>query len=78
MSMNYDGTIHADRTYTESQMIKILGVSRSQMLEFYKDGLRYFQKTRSQQRQISGAEYHRFIERNSRPWEDDEVSAARV
>lgn len=72
MSMNYDGTIHADRTYTESQMMAILRISAAQMLEYYKQGLRFFQRTRKQERQVSGAEYHRFVERNSKPWDADE------
>jgi hypothetical protein len=71
MSMNYDGTIHADVIYTEDQMMKILGISRDQMVEYYKLGLRFYQRTRSQRRQICGAEYHRFVERNSQLWEED-------
>ena len=74
MSFDFNGSVDVHKTYTEAQLIKILGISRAQMIEHYKDGLRFYQRSRKQQRQISGAEYHRFVERNSRPWEDDDAN----
>lgn len=69
--MNYDGTVCVDKVYTEHALELILHISRDQMLEYYRLGLQFFQRTRKEPRQISGAEYHRFIERNSREWPDD-------
>lgn len=69
-TMNYDGTIDATKVYTEHQLRLILDISEAQLLEYFKAGLRFFQKTRQQPRQIAGSEYHRFVERNSTPWEE--------
>ena len=71
-SMNYDGTVRADCTYTDKQLTLILGISDDQLLEYYKDGLLFFQRTRKQPRQTTGSEYHRFIERRLGQWPDDE------
>jgi len=72
--MNYDGTIHADRVYTDQQILQILNISEDQLNGYYKGprGLRYFQKTRQQKRLISGAEFHRFIERNQDEWPSED------
>ena len=72
--MNYHGTIHADRVYTEDQLMSILDISQVQVIEYYKAGLTYFQATRKQKRQIAGSAYHRFIERMSKSWPDDETT----
>ena len=75
MTMNYNGTIHADKIYTENEMRHILNVSTAQMIEYYRDGLLFYQRSRQQERQISGAEYHRFIERNLQSWPSDDENA---
>jgi hypothetical protein len=72
MSLNYDGTIDAAKVYTEKQLALILGISEKKLVDYYKQGLNFYQRTRQQSRQISGAEYHRFIERNLQGWADDE------
>jgi len=68
--MNFDGTIWAQATYTERQLMLILGVTKEQMFEYYKDGLRYYQRNRKSPRIISGAEWHRFVERRLQQWGD--------
>ena len=70
--MNFHGTIHADCSYTEEELMKVLGLSRPQMIEYYKLGLNFFQRTRKEPRQVVGDEYHRFIARNSQAWPEDE------
>ena len=71
-NMNIDGTIIAGQTYTENQLRLILDISQDQMLEHYKAGLRFFQRTRSQRRLITGDEWHRYTERNLQEWPRDE------
>lgn len=76
--MNYDGTICADKTYTEGQLRHILNLSQDQLGHYYKMGLPYFQASRSQRsaRLISGAAFHRFVERMSVPCPDDADAVA--
>lgn len=75
--MNYYGVIHADRTYTDIELATILRIDKTYLLDYYKAGLKFFQKTRKQPRQIAGSEYHRFISENSKSWpEDESVDAA--
>ena len=64
--MDYNGTICADRVYTEDQLRAILDISPAQLDQKLKKGLRYCQESRQQKRESSGAEYHRYVERNSK------------
>jgi len=73
--LNVDGTIHADVVYTEHQLMLILGIRRQEMLEYYKDGLRYYQRNRKSPRLIPGSEWHRFVERRLREWHDENEAA---
>jgi len=75
-SMNVAGTIDADKTYTEEQLKLILDLSPDQMLEYYRDGLRYYQRTRLQPRLTTGSEFHRFIERRMGEWPDENAAKA--
>lgn len=75
MTMNFNGTVHADKIYTENELCHILDISRAQCVEFYKEGLLFYQRTRQQERQISGAEYHRFVERNLQSWPSEDENA---
>lgn len=73
---NHYGSIEADVVYVESELIDILDITQRQLLEYYKDGLKFFQKKREQPRQIAGIVYLRYIEKKSRQWREDEGERA--
>jgi len=74
--MNYDGTICADKVYTEQAIKLILHISQDQLNEYYREGLSYYERTRQQDRLISGACFHRFVERLSVPCPEENDAKA--
>lgn len=70
--LNCDGTIDSDKVYTDRQLCLILHITPDQLAGYFKLGLRSWKPTREQPRQVSGAEYHRFVERMSVPCPDVE------
>lgn len=76
MSVNHIGSIDADKVYVEDEFMEILCISRPQLVEHFKNGLKFFRRTRKEKCHIVGRDWLRYCERNSQSWQSENENEA--
>ena len=65
-----DGIVRSDYVYHEEQLMEVLGINYSQLMDYYRNGLQFTQTTWRTRRRIAGLQYIRFVEDRSKTWDD--------